>query len=188
LLEVLLAVSLAVVTLGAAFRLAVPVAVHPSGASSDVLERVQVQQAWELLAGEVRWAGWRVDSRALWVDSGGESGRSDALWVRYIDDTYRSESRLMEGYLTAGEDGRGTPNLMWVSSTGWRQPIVRGVSQLQVLKVRNLDGSEASPETLHMRHATWAAVQVQLTFEDGAVHTRWLPTQFRTPSAPEAPA
>lgn len=186
LMEVLLAVSLSVVALGVALRLAIPVAVHPSATSSDVLDRVQIQQAWELIAAEVRWAGWRVDGRPLWVDPGGGSGRSDALWVRYIDDTFRSESRLMEGYLTASTDGRGTPNLMWVSATGWRQPIVQGVTQLQVLKVRDLDGREAGPETLHMRQVKWAAVNLQLTFEDGAVQTRWLPTQFKKVAAPDA--
>lgn len=184
-LESLMAVTLCVVALTIAFRMAVPLMQHPSNAADAAHLSVQAQQTWELIASEVRWAGWRVEGRSLWTEPRPEGGNNDALWVRYIDDTYRERPRLVEGFFTAGTDGLGHPNLMWSSASGWRQPIARGVVRFQVLRARDITGREASASAPSMQGVPWVAVQVRIQFEDGSEGTRWLATQFRSMVQPD---
>lgn len=180
LLEALVAVTLSMMALGLASRLAIPIMQHPSQAARETLDDVQAQQAWELIAAEVQWAGWEVEGRSIWMEPQFQNDRGDALWVRYVDDRYRTRPRLVEGYFTAGTDGLGQANLMWTSAGGWRQPVVRGVARFHVLQARDKAGREAPAHAPSMRGKTWVAVRIRVVFEDGSEDTRWLATQFRT--------
>jgi len=155
LLEVLLALALAALVGLVATQL-LRASRASEAATSQASDRAQaLDLAADLLAGELRRAGFRpypppagggLDARGpALVLAPGSGLHGDALGVRYLDDRVQGAPVDRDLRFDAAPDGRGVPQLYRATASGSRQPLVQGIDAVRV--VGWVDAAGAHPRS-----------------------------------------
>lgn len=143
LLELMIALGLAMVLALLAGRLLEGGTRADAGSAAASDAALALSLASDLLAAELRRAGYRPypgaaaagrdglePSLTAEIDSG--AGRSDALELAYIDDRLAAGPTARHVRFEVGVDGRGAAQLYRAGGAGNRQPLVQGVTGLQL--------------------------------------------------------
>ncbi len=143
-----MALALLALVLAAASH--VVVAARLGGASLERTSggRLSADAAAQILASEVRRAGYRpaADSTTPWagaalvVELRPDVAQGDALEVRYLDDRGAGPPIPRDRRFDVGVDGRGASQLYQAAGGASRQPVVEGVESLRVLGAIDADG------------------------------------------------
>ncbi len=157
-------------------------------------EGSSARRALDVAAGvletEIRRAGYRPPAAdapnwsgpALEIALRRNGPRGDALRVRFVDDRLSGDPVLRDRTFDVAVDGRGAAQLYQAAAGARRQPVVKGIGALRVVRYVDATGSHALGDAAGRAVTPWA-LELELTFEEGGEQLRWV---VPLPSRPQA--
>lgn len=191
LVEVLLAVALAALIALGALRLLATARGLTAAATNSSDRALAVDLGADLLAAELRRAGFvPFPSSGVTLPAGEPdlvltvrpaSPTGDSVRVRYVDDGLAGGPIVRDLVFTAGVDGRGVFQLYRATYGGRRQPLVEGIEALRVAGWVDGAGSHTRPELTSGPLQPWVLL-LRVTPAGGDARTLAVPL----PSRPRA--